>query len=45
VERVIDVDELGEGVDDITIRRYAAQEGRLIVTSDDDFVRIPVDSL
>jgi len=40
VERVVDVDELGEGVDDTTIRLYAVQEGRLIVTSDDDFVQI-----
>ena len=44
VERVVDVHELGEGVDDTTICRYAAQEGRLIVTSDDDFVRMPSDS-
>jgi len=44
VERIIDVSELGEGVDDTTIRLYAVQEGRLIVTSDDDFVRMPADS-
>ncbi|WP_336135361.1 DUF5615 family PIN-like protein [Natronomonas amylolytica] len=44
VERVVDVSELGEGVDDTTIRLYAVQEGRLIVTSDDDFVQMPVDS-
>jgi len=43
VERVISVDGLGEGVDDTTIRLYAAREGRLIVTSD-DFVRMPADS-
>ncbi len=36
--------ELGEGVDDTTIRQYAVQEGRLIVTSDDDFVQMPADS-
>ena len=44
VERVVDVSELGEGVDDTTIRRYAVEEGRIIVTSDDDFVQMPVDS-
>ncbi|WP_440989476.1 DUF5615 family PIN-like protein [Haloarchaeobius baliensis] len=44
VERVVDVDELGEGVDDTTIRLYAVQEGRLIVTRDDDFVQMPADS-
>ncbi|MFC5134247.1 MULTISPECIES: DUF5615 family PIN-like protein [Haloferacaceae] len=44
VERVVDVSELGEGVDDTTIRRYAVEENRLIVTSDDDFVRMPSDS-
>ena len=44
VERVVDVSELGEGVDDTTICQYAVQEDRLIVTSDDDFVQIPVDS-
>jgi predicted nuclease of predicted toxin-antitoxin system len=44
VERVVDVSEFGEGVDDSTIRRYAAERDRLIVTSDDDFVRMPADS-
>ncbi|AQL43521.1 hypothetical protein BV210_12810 [Halorientalis sp. IM1011] len=44
VERVVDVGELGEGVDDTTIRLYAVQEGRLIVTSDDDFVQMSADS-
>jgi len=44
VERVVNVRELGEGVDDTTIRLYAVQEGHLIVTSDDDFVQMPVDS-
>ena len=44
VERVVNVSELGEGVDDTTIRRYAVQESRLIVTSDDDFVRMSADS-
>jgi len=44
VERVVDVSELGEGVDDNTIRRYAVEEDRLIVTSDDDFVQMPADS-
>jgi predicted nuclease of predicted toxin-antitoxin system len=44
VERVVDVGTLGEGVDDTTIRQYAVQEGRLIATSDDDFVEMPVDS-
>jgi predicted nuclease of predicted toxin-antitoxin system len=29
---------------DIAIRRYAVEHDRLIVTSDDDFVRIPADS-
>jgi hypothetical protein len=38
------VDELGDGVDDTTIRLYAVQEHRLIVTSDDDFVQMPADS-
>ena len=40
VQRVADMNELGEGVDDTTIRLYAVREGRLIVASDDDFVRI-----
>ena len=44
VERVVNVSELGEGVDDTAIRRYAVQEKRLIITSDDDFVQMPVDS-
>ena len=44
VERVVNVRELGEGVDDTTIRRYAVREGRLIVTSDDDVVRMSADS-
>ena len=44
VERVVDLSELGEGVDDTAIRRYAAKNDRLIVTSDDDFVRMPADS-
>jgi predicted nuclease of predicted toxin-antitoxin system len=44
VARVVEVDELGEGVDDTTICRYAARTNRLIVTSDDDFVEMPVDS-
>ncbi|WP_424014946.1 DUF5615 family PIN-like protein [Halorubrum xinjiangense] len=44
VERVVDVNDLGEGIDDTTIRRYAVEEDRLIVTSDDDFVRMPADS-
>jgi predicted nuclease of predicted toxin-antitoxin system len=44
VERVVNVRALGEGVDDTTIRRYAVQENRLIVTSDDDFVRLSADS-
>jgi len=44
VERVVHVSELGEGVDDTAICLYAVQEGRLIVTSDDDFVQMPVDS-
>ena len=44
VERVVNVRALGEGVDDTTIRRYAVQENRLIVTSDDDFVRLSTDS-
>jgi predicted nuclease of predicted toxin-antitoxin system len=44
VQRVADVSELGEGVDDTTIYLYAVQEGRLIVTSDDDFVQMPAES-
>ena len=44
VERVVDVSELGEGVDDATICLYATQTDRLIVTSDNDFVQMPVDS-
>jgi len=44
VERVVDVSALGEGVDDATICQYAVQKGRLIVTSDDDFVQLPADS-
>ena len=45
VQHVADMNELGEGVDDTTIRLYAAREGRLIVTSDDDFVRMPAESI
>ena len=44
VQRVADVSELGEGINDTTIRQYAVQEGRLIVTSDDDFVQMPAES-
>jgi len=44
VERVVTVSTLGEGVDDTTIRQYAVQEDRLIVTSDNDFVQMPVES-
>ena len=44
VERVVDVNELGGGIDDGTIRLYAAQNDRLIVTSDDDFVQMPADT-
>jgi len=44
VERVVDVSELGEGVDDTMICQYAVEESRLIVTSDDDFVQLPADS-
>ncbi|MFC7042863.1 DUF5615 family PIN-like protein [Halonotius sp. GCM10025705] len=44
VERVVDVSELGEGVDDTAICRYAAEEHRIIVTSDDDFVELPLDA-
>ena len=44
VQRVADVSELGESVDDTTIRLYAAREGCLIVTSDDDFVQMPAES-
>ena len=44
VARVVNVNELGEGVDDATIRSYAVQESRLIITSDDDFVQMPADS-
>ena len=43
-ERIVDVSELCEGADDTTIRLYAVREGRLIVTSDDDFVQMPVGS-
>jgi len=44
VERIVDVSELGEGIDDTTICQYAVREGRLIVTSDDDFIQMPVGS-
>ena len=44
VQRVAGVSELGEGVKDTTIRLYAVQESRLIVTSDDDFVQMPDES-
>jgi len=44
VERVVGVNDLGEGVDDTAICRYAVEENRLIVTSDDDFVGMPADS-
>ena len=32
VERIVDVSELGEGIDDTTICQSAVREGRLIVT-------------
>lgn len=44
IERVVDVSELGEGVDDTTICQYAVEEDRLIVTSDDDFVQMLANS-
>jgi predicted nuclease of predicted toxin-antitoxin system len=44
VERVVNVSELGEGVDDTAIHRYAVREDRLTVTSDDDFVQLPADA-
>ncbi|TQQ82607.1 hypothetical protein EGH24_03910 [Halonotius terrestris] len=44
VERVVNVSELGEGVDDTTICRYAVEEHRIIVTSDDDFVEMELDA-
>jgi predicted nuclease of predicted toxin-antitoxin system len=44
VERVVEVNELGEGVDDTAICLYATQENHLIVTSDDDFVQMPPES-
>jgi len=44
VERVVNVSELGGGVDDTAICRYAVKTERLIITSDDDFVQMPVDS-
>lgn len=36
--------ELGEGVNDTAIHLYTVEEDRLIVTSDGDFVQMPVDS-
>ena len=44
VVRVVDEKELGEGVDDTAIRRYAVEADRLIVTSDNDFVQMPVEA-
>ena len=44
VERVVDVSTLCEGADDTTIRQYAADQEHLIVTSDNDFVQMPVES-
>jgi predicted nuclease of predicted toxin-antitoxin system len=44
IQRVVNVSELGEGVDDTAICQYAVREGRLIVTSDDDFVGMPADT-
>ena len=44
VARVVDVSELGEGVDDTTICQYAVEEYRVIVTSDDDFLELPLDA-
>ncbi|WP_241981593.1 DUF5615 family PIN-like protein [Halorubrum sp. GN11_10-6_MGM] len=32
------------GVNDTTIRWYAVEHDRVIITSDDDFVRMPTDS-
>lgn len=34
VERVVDVEALGEGVDDSAVRTYAEEDGRIIVTHD-----------
>jgi predicted nuclease of predicted toxin-antitoxin system len=39
VERIVDVSELGEGIDDTTICQYAVREGRLIVTIPRDNMR------
>jgi predicted nuclease of predicted toxin-antitoxin system len=44
VARVVDVSELGEGVDDTAICQYAVEEYRVIVTSDDDFLELPLDA-
>ena len=44
VERVVEVNELGEGVDDAEICQYAVEEHRIIVTSDDDFVELPLNA-
>lgn len=38
VERVVDVHTLGPGTADANIVTYAEQEGRLVVTYDDDFL-------
>jgi hypothetical protein len=38
VERVVEVSSLGSGSDDVKIFAYAEREGRILVTSDDDFL-------
>ena len=44
VERVVTVSTLDEGADDTTIRQYPVQENHLIVTSDNDFAQMSVES-
>lgn len=38
VERVVDVESLGPGSDDVEVMEYATATNRIIVTHDDDFV-------
>jgi len=44
VERVVSVDELGAGSDDVEVRDYARETGRFIITYDDHFLAFDLNS-
>lgn len=41
VERVVEVPELGAGIDDDAVREYALDSARIIITHDKDYLRFP----